>query len=248
MYNLFIVDDHPLMREGLAMILESQPDFNIVAMAGSAEEAMENIEKHRVDLLIVDISLPGMSGLELVKHMSALKPTLKMLVMSRHDEQLYAERVIRSGAKGYVMKVEARKVIIEAIRKILGGGIYISDAINERLIQSMMPGRRPIGQSPLEILSDRELEIFEMSESRGRRSAVRGVYRPNHLFKDGSYYSGQIDMPEGSEVKPGETGRVIAKMWDSGDLLGRLEQGVEWEIAEGGWVVGRAKLIDTLPN
>ncbi|MBN8587981.1 MAG: response regulator transcription factor [Rhodothermia bacterium] len=169
MYNLFIVDDHPLMREGLAMILESQPDFNIVAMAGSAEEAMENIEKHRVDLLIVDISLPGMSGLELVKHMSALKPTLKMLVMSRHDEQLYAERVIRSGAKGYVMKVEARKVIIEAIRKILGGGIYISDAINERLIQSMMPGRRPIGQSPLEILSDRELEIFEMT-GRGYKS------------------------------------------------------------------------------
>lgn len=163
MYKLFIVDDHPLMREGLALILESQPDFEVCGMVGSAEEAMEVLDKSRPDLLIVDISLPGMSGLELVKHMTAIRPELRILVISRHDEQLYAERAIRSGAKGYVMKVEARKVIIDAIRRVLAGGIYISEAINERLLQSMMPGRKQIGQSPLEILSDRELEIFEMT-------------------------------------------------------------------------------------
>lgn len=169
MYNLFIVDDHPMMREGLAMILESQSDFKVNGMAGSAEEAMDALEKTSPDLLIVDISLPGMSGLELVKHFNAVRPEMKVLVISRHDENLYAERAIRSGAKGYVMKVEARKVIIEAIRKVLSGGIYISDAINERLIQSMIPGRRVVGLSPLEVLSDRELEIFEMT-GRGLKS------------------------------------------------------------------------------
>jgi DNA-binding NarL/FixJ family response regulator len=162
MFTILIVDDHPLMREGLALILDTQHDWEVSSMVGSAEEALALLPKQSFDLLVVDISLPNMSGLEFIKQVKSLYPQQKTLVISRHDEQLYAERAIRAGAKGYVMKVEARKVIIEAIRKVLEGGIYISDAINERLLQSMINGKKSMTQSPLEVLSDRELEIFEM--------------------------------------------------------------------------------------
>lgn len=169
MYSIVIVDDHPLMREGLALILSSQPDFEVKDTLGSAEEALEYLKVQQPDLLVVDISLPGMSGLELIKFSKNDYPHQKILVISRHDEQLYAERAIRAGAKGYVMKVEARKVIIDAIRKVLDGGIYISATVNERLIQGMLQQRNTFAQSPLEVLSDRELEIFELV-GRGHKS------------------------------------------------------------------------------
>lgn len=169
MYSIVIVDDHPLMREGLALILSSQPDFEVQDTLGSAEEALEYLKVQQPDLLVVDISLPGMSGLELIKFSKNDYPHQKILVISRHDEQLYAERAIRAGAKGYVMKVEARKVIIDAIRKVLDGGIYISATVNERLIQGMLQQRNTFAQSPLEVLSDRELEIFELV-GRGHKS------------------------------------------------------------------------------
>lgn len=161
MYKLVIIDDHPLMREGLALILGTQSDFEVLETLDSAEDGLAYLKHTQPDLLLVDISLPGMSGLEFIKHVKSEYPQQRMLVISRHDEQLYAERAIRAGAKGYVMKIEARKVIIEAIRKVLDGGIYISGAINERLIQGMLQPRNTFAQSPLDVLSDRELEIFE---------------------------------------------------------------------------------------
>lgn len=176
--TILIVDDHPLMRKGLAMTLGNDPELEVVAQAANAEEALDALEKTRPDVAAVDISLPGMSGLELIKHMLALRPDLKVLVVSRHDEALYAERAIRAGARGYVMKLEAAEVMLKAIRRVLAGGIYVSEEINERLLLGIASGREIKIKSPLEELSDRELEVFELT---GRGLGTREISEKLHL-------------------------------------------------------------------
>lgn len=176
--TILIVDDHPLMRKGLAMTLGHDPELEVVAQAANAEEALDALEKTRPDVAAVDISLPGMSGLELIKHMLALRPDLKVLVVSRHDEALYAERAIRAGARGYVMKLEAAEVMLKAIRRVLAGGIYVSEEINERLLLGIASGREIKTKSPLEELSDRELEVFELT---GRGLGTRDISEKLHL-------------------------------------------------------------------
>ena len=179
MPDLVLVDDHPLMRKGLVRTIENEVDLDVVGQMSSAEEALEEIEDLAPDLAIVDISLPGMSGMELIKHLQSRMSDLKILVVSRHDETLYAERCIRAGAKGYLMKQEAGDVIVKAIRKVLNGRIFVSEEINERLLQSMAEGgRERIMQSPLEVLSDRELEVFELT---GRGSSTRDIAERLHL-------------------------------------------------------------------
>jgi len=178
MTKILIIDDHPLMRKGLALTLESAPGLEVTEQADSAEEALEIIDRTDLDLIIVDISLPGMGGLEFIKYVKAVKPDLKCLVVSRHDEALYAERAIRAGARGYVMKLEAGDVIADAVRRVVNGGIFVSEEINERLLMSMVSGRDSISKSPLDILSDRELEVFEMI---GRGISTREIAERLHL-------------------------------------------------------------------
>lgn len=175
--KIIIIDDHPLMRKGLSLILESESDLMIAGQAAKAEEALHLMEETKPDMAIVDVSLPGMSGLELTKHMLALQPELIVLIISRHDEVLYAERAIRAGARGYVMKRVASDVILRAVRRVLGGGIYVSDEINERLLLGMASGHKRLTQSPLEILSDRELEVFELTgRGLGTREIAEKLY------------------------------------------------------------------------
>lgn len=179
MNDIIIVDDHPLMRKGLALALETEADMNVAEQFSSAEEALDAIDRIEPVLAIVDISLPGMSGMELIKHMQARWEDIKVLVVSRHDETLYAERAIRAGAKGYIMKMEAGDVIVKAVRQVLNGGIYVSETINERLLQSMATGgRERITQTPLEVLSDRELEVFELT---GHGNSTRDIAERLHL-------------------------------------------------------------------
>lgn len=178
MKKILLVDDHPLMRKGLALTLNAETDLEVVAQSESAEEALDAFEKTMPDLVIVDISLPGMSGLELIKHLLALKPDVAVLVVSRHDEALYAERAIRAGARGYVMKLEAGEVIVKAVRRVLAGGVYVSEEINERLLVGMATGRSSMTESPLEVLSDRELEVFELT---GRGLGTRDIAERLHL-------------------------------------------------------------------
>ncbi len=177
MTKILLVDDHPLMRKGLALTLETEPDFRVVGQAASAEEALDEVEKVKPDLAVVDVSLPGMSGVELIKHLQAVQPDLLILVVSRHDESLYAERVIRAGARGYVMKLEADEVIVKAVRHVIAGGVYVSDDVKERLVLSMMSGQT-VGQTPLELLSDRELEVFELT---GQGLGTRDIAERLHL-------------------------------------------------------------------
>lgn len=178
MIRIVVVDDHPLMRKGLVMSLEADSDLEVCGQASSAEDGLGLVEKLNPDLVMVDISLPGMSGLEMIKQIHAIRPSIKTLVVSRHDESLYAERAIRAGAKGYVMKLEAPDVMIRAVRKVMNGGIYVSDEINERLLLSMASGHENLAQSPLEILSDRELEVFELT---GRGFGTRDIAEKLHL-------------------------------------------------------------------
>jgi len=178
MIKIVIIDDHPLMRKGLAMSLESEADIRVAAQAAGAEDGLGIIEAEDPDLVVVDISLPGMSGIELVKQVQAIRPEMKTLVVSRHDEALYAERAIRAGAKGYVMKLEAPDVMIKAVRRVMNGGIYVSEKVNERLLMGMVSGNELLSQSPLDVLSDRELEVFELT---GKGFGTREIAERLHL-------------------------------------------------------------------
>lgn len=172
-----IVDDHPLMRRGLAITLDGEPGWSVVAQAESAEQALD-ADFGGLDLVIADVSLPGMSGLELTKQIVALYPSVPVLVVSRHDEGLYAERALRAGAKGYVMKHEPSETLLAAVRRVLRGGVYVSPAISDRLLMGIAVGANLAQQSPLDVLSDRELEVFELS---GNGVATREIAERLHL-------------------------------------------------------------------
>jgi DNA-binding NarL/FixJ family response regulator len=161
-HRIYILDDHPLMRKGMALTLQMEIDFDICGQAESAEVAMREIPELKPDVAIIDISLPGMNGVELLKHLMPQLPGLKVLVVSRHDEEIYAERVIRAGAKGYLMKLEAGDAIVSAIRQILQGGLYLSQKMGSQIIMKLATGNAAsAGESPMTQLSDRELEVFE---------------------------------------------------------------------------------------
>lgn len=176
--KIIIVDDHPMMRKGLASTLETEPGFEISAQLERAEDAIDRVEKVKPDLIIVDISLPGMNGIELVKNLHFQYPDLKVLVVSRHEESLYAERALRAGAKGYVMKFESSDVLLKAVRKVLNGGIHVSEEISEKLLLSAMTGKSTGLESPVELLSDRELEVFELI---GRGKSSKEIAEQLHL-------------------------------------------------------------------
>ncbi|PIQ62570.1 MAG: DNA-binding response regulator [Bacteroidetes bacterium CG12_big_fil_rev_8_21_14_0_65_60_17] len=163
MIHVGIVDDHPLMRKGLRLVLEAEPDIRVCCEKETAESMLETLEEARPAVVIVDVSLPGMSGIELIPQIHEINPEIKILVVSRHDESLYAERAIRAGARGYLMKMAAGEEVVTAVRRVLGGGIYVSSDINERLLQSMALGQNAFNRSPLNVLSNRELEVFEMT-------------------------------------------------------------------------------------
>lgn len=176
--RIVIVDDHPMMRKGLAVTLEAEPGFQIIALLSKAEEVLYQFDELAPDLTLVDISLPGMSGLELVKQLIARDADTKILVVSRHDESLYAERVIRAGAKGYVMKLEAGEALLKAAHKVLDGGIYLSNEVRDRLIMGVSRGQTERSDSPVDMLSDRELEVFELT---GKGNCTREVAEKLHL-------------------------------------------------------------------
>jgi DNA-binding NarL/FixJ family response regulator len=160
--KVFIVDDHPMMREGLAQMIGSQTDLEVCGEAGEANDALEKITALKPDLVLTDITLPGKNGLELIKDIHAMHPELQVLVISMHDESLYAERVLRAGGRGYVMKQEGGKKIAEAIRQVLNGQIHVSEKMSAKILE-VFSGRRPeAAASPVENLSDREFEIFQL--------------------------------------------------------------------------------------
>jgi len=160
--RVFLVDDHPLVREWLTNLINQQPDLSVCGESENAPQALQAISASKPDIAIVDLSLKDSSGIELIKALKEAQPGVAVLVLSMHDETHYAERALRAGAKGYVMKRETTRKVIEAIRRILEGKLYISEKVAEALAGRLAEGRRPEGLSPIEQLSDRELEVFEM--------------------------------------------------------------------------------------
>lgn len=160
--RILIVDDHPMMREGLAQLLETETDLESCGEAGTAHEALEKVGELQPDLVLLDITLPGKSGLELIKDIHAMYPQTTILVISMHDESLYGERVLRAGAKGYIMKQEGGKKLMAAIRQVMEGRIYVSDKMASRIVEIFSTGRSEANSSPVERLTDREFEVFQL--------------------------------------------------------------------------------------
>jgi len=168
--RILIVDDHPMMRQGLAQLISSEPDLRVCCEADNARQAFDIIHRNPPDLALVDISLPDKNGLELIKDVHALLPALPLLVVSMHDESLYAERVLRAGGRGYVMKQEGGKVLMRAIRQVLAGQIYVSERMSSLILEIFSGGRRDVGASPVGRLTDREFGIFQLiGQGKGTR-------------------------------------------------------------------------------
>lgn len=159
--KVFLVDDHPIVRQGLALFIEREPDLMVCGEAEDVTSALQAIRESTPDFVILDISLDGRDGLELLKTLRVRHPNLPVLVLSMHDESVYAERSLRAGANGYIMKQEAADKVITAIRQILGGDVYLSDRLTKRMLQQFVNGSIS-PRDPLAKLSDRELEVFRL--------------------------------------------------------------------------------------
>jgi DNA-binding NarL/FixJ family response regulator len=176
--KVLIVDDHPIIRQGLSELINNEPDLIVCGHAEDAPEALGKIKESEPDMVIVDISLKETSGMELTKDIKAQYPSLPILALSMHDEALYAERMLRAGAKGYIMKAEATENVVTAIRKILSGQIYVSDKMAAKMVRKLVGGGPDVGASAIERLSDRELEVFH---SIGQGHSTRQIAERLHL-------------------------------------------------------------------
>lgn len=176
--RILIVDDHPFMRAGLAQLIDRQSDMQVCGEAGNPAEALRELERCQADLVLSDITMPGRGGLEFIKDLQALRPGLPVLVISMHDEAIYAERALRAGARGYIMKEAGGENLLAALRRILGGEVYLSPAMSARVLENLS-GRRPRGSSsPIEKLTDREFEVFQLI---GQGRSTRDIAEQLHL-------------------------------------------------------------------
>ncbi len=160
--TFLVVDDHPVFRQGLVALIRSDERYEVCAETGTAAETLAALERAVPDIALVDISLVGQSGLDLVKTLKAAHPEILVLIISMHDEVVYAERALKAGARGYVMKQEAASVMLDAIATVLSGKIYVSAAMRDRLLETMFRPREEAEAPSVERLSDRELEVLEL--------------------------------------------------------------------------------------
>ncbi len=165
-----MVDDHPIIRQGLALLINREPDLVVCGEAEEATGAMHVLNSSRPDILIVDISLNGPDGLDLLKNIRTTRASLPVLILSMHDESIYAERALRAGANGYIMKAEATEKVLVAVRRILNGEIYVSERIANKMLKLYITGSGSLRNSTIADLSDRELEVFRLiGEGHGTR-------------------------------------------------------------------------------
>lgn len=160
--RVFVVDDHPIVRKGLVLLIAQQPDMELAGEAESADEALRGILRTDVDVVVADVFLKDSSGIELVRDLQERRPNLPVLLLSMHDEALYAERALRAGARGYLMKIEPPERIVAAVRDVLRGQICVSASMTTRMLSRIVDGARGTTALPLSRLSDRELEVFEL--------------------------------------------------------------------------------------
>ena len=164
--TVFVVDDHPVFREGLIRVINQEASLTVCGEAADAVDAFKQIETLKPDLAIVDISLDGANGIDLVKSVRARFPKMRLLVLSMHPEALHAGHALRAGANGYIMKKEPRKVLLFAARQVLDGKTYVSEEFNERILQGLSNPEEKAAASIAELLSNRELEVFRLDRKR----------------------------------------------------------------------------------
>jgi DNA-binding NarL/FixJ family response regulator len=160
--TFLVVDDHPVFRQGLVALIRSDDRYEVCAEAGTAAESLAALEHAVPDIALVDISLVGQNGLDLVKTLKAAHPEILVLIISMHDEVVYAKRALKAGARGYVMKQEAASVMLDAIKTVLSGKIYVSATMRDRLLETMFSQREETELPSVERLSDRELEVLDL--------------------------------------------------------------------------------------
>ena len=176
--KVFLVDDHPLVRDWLSQLIGREADLTVCGEAEDTHDAIAKIGETKPDIVIADISLKTTHGLELVKDLQAQFPKLPVLCLSMHDESLYAERVLRAGAMGYITKQESTRKVLQAIRQVLGGQIYVSEKMAARMVHKLVAGRQQEHSSPVERLTDRELEVFQLI---GKGQGTRKIAEELHL-------------------------------------------------------------------
>jgi DNA-binding NarL/FixJ family response regulator len=168
--RVLLVDDHPIVRQGLALLIDREADLAVCGEADGAHSAFHAITTLRPDIVVLDISLNGPDGLDVLKEIRMKTSSLPVLILSMHDESIYAERAMRAGANGYIMKQEATEKVLVAVRRILQGEVYLSDRLTNTMLQQYVRGTSPAKKSPLVNLTDRELEVFRLiGEGHGTR-------------------------------------------------------------------------------
>jgi DNA-binding NarL/FixJ family response regulator len=175
--TVFLVDDHPIVRQGLTLLINQEPDLAVCGQAEEMYASLQAIQTFKPDIMIVDISLNGPDGLELLKHIRMKYSGMPVLILSMHDETIYAERALRAGANGYIMKQEATEKVLVALRRILAGEIYVSDRVGNHMLQHYVRGASLSAQSSVAELTDRELEVFRLiGEGHGTRQIAEELH------------------------------------------------------------------------
>jgi len=211
--SVFIVDDHPLLRQGLTLLINQQHDLQVIGEAEDAQTALQAVANRRPDVMIVDISLAGADGLDLLKNIRTFYGPLPVLILSMHDEATYAERALRAGANGYIMKQQATEEVLVAMRRILSGGVYLSDRMSNNMLQQYVGGAPASASSRISNLSDRELEVFGLV---GEGRATREI--ANHLrLSVKTIETYQAHIKEKLFLRSGRELIQQAIQWRSGD-------------------------------
>ncbi len=200
--KIVIVDDHPLVRRGLREIIDEEDDLHVCAEAANVADALSLVSEHKPELVTIDISLEDSNGLELVKELAYRYPELRTLVVSMHKESLFAERVLRAGAQGYITKREVDEVIVSAIRKVLSGNIYLSDDVSSGILRKFAKGAPQLGSSPIDCLSDRELEVMQLIGSglRTREIAEKLSLSKNTIDNYRAHIKEKLNLKNGAEL------------------------------------------------
>ena len=210
--KILIIEDHPIVRKGFSMLINQDDELKTIGEAGDYHSALAMVRKTKADLILLDLSLGDGNGIELIKEVKVINPALPVLVVSLHDENLYAERALKAGARGYIMKSEATENILTAIKKIINGEVYLSDGMKDKLI-SRVAGTDREGSSPMDILSDREFEVFQFIGDGRTTKEIAEIL--NLSVKTVETYKSHIKSK--LEIK------------DSTDLIRRA---VEWKVAD----------------
>lgn len=203
MSTILLVDDHPLLREGLGRLIDAEHGLSVCGMAGTVQEALAMIETMNPDLVITDLTLPGRNGLELIKDLVVTRPEIPIIVLSMHDELIYAERVLRAGGRGYVMKDSSTDRLLEAIRVVLDGGVFASQTVTNHFLKALSSVKgEPTQGFPLERLTDREMEVFELiGQAKSNQDiASRLGISPRTLDAHRAHIREKLGLGDGSEL------------------------------------------------